>query len=366
MRMSISSFLLAASLGACVLSCADRQDAIQSELDLVGSWSGVFNEVGAVSAGQDYFFVADNERKGFLLFQKDDEAAPSPVGGSFGLDSLYAPGDEDFISSYLLDDTFLFLKLATNLLVFDVSDVGQIQFVRNFFASGVNHETAVSELAIDSDGNERLFHYLYYSDRSDGLSIHAFPADTSGLTSDAPERWFLEGGNPTNNYVDTFTDYENDGNDLAVDGDYLYLANGRFGLGIFRIADARIPMVLDEVATLRLPGDAIRLSVKDGIAAVAMGSNGLAVVDVQDPSRPNLMSVLEPGGTTFDVELSEQHAYLANSSKGVVVADLRQPERPALRYQFSDGYARRLKLSDGRILVADRDLGFLILNDPLN
>jgi hypothetical protein len=366
MRKSFSSFLMAASLGAFFLSCADRQDAIQSELDLVGSWSGIYNEVGAVSSGQDFFFVADNARKGFLLFQKSDETAPSPVGGALGLDSLYAPGDEDFISSYLVDDHFLFLKLATNLLVFDVSDVSDLRFVRNFFASGVNHETVVSELTTASDGSERLFHYLYYSDRSDGLSLHAFPSDTSGLAPEAPERWFLEGGNPPNDLVDTFTDYENDGNDLIVVGDYLYLANGRFGLSIFRVGSPRLPLVLDEVATLRLPGDAIRLAVQDGVAAVALGSSGLAVVDVQDPSRPLLKSVLEPGGTTFDVELNEQHAYLANSSKGVIIADLTVLERPSMRYQFSDGYARRVKVSDGRVLVADRELGFLILDDPLN
>jgi hypothetical protein len=367
MRKSPSFVVSALFVGATIFSsCADRHDTAQTDLDLVGSWSGVFNEVGALSVGENHIFVADNERAGFTLFSLADEAAPSPLGGATELEGLYAPGDADYLSSYLLDDHFLFLKLATNLLVFDVSDLSQPRYLRNFFASGVNHVTVVSEMAGDSDGGERLFHYLYYSDRSDGLSLHAFPDDTTGLSLEAPERWFQEGGNPSGDLVDTFVDYENDGNDLVVVDDYLYLANGRFGLAIFRIQSPRMPLQLEEVATLRLPGDALRLSVEDGLAAVTLGGEGLAVVDVLDPSRPYLKSILEPGGSTFDVELRQQHAYIANSSKGVLVADLTTPESPKVSYQFENGYARRLKVAQGRIFVADRELGLLILDDPLN
>jgi hypothetical protein len=124
-------------------------------------------------------------------------------------------------------------------------------------------------------------------------------------------------------------------------------------------------MHLAEIASLRLPGDAIRLAVRDGLAALALGSGGLAVVDVADPSRPYLASVLRPGGTTLDVELKDRHAYLANSSKGVIVADLRDPALPVPRWEYAHGYAQRLHLADGRIYVADQDEGLLILADPL-
>jgi len=105
--------------------------------------------------------------------------------------------------------------------------------------------------------------------------------------------------------------------------------------------------------------------VEDGLAAVALGGDGLAVVEVTDPNRPYLRGVLRPGGTTLDVELSRGHAYLANSSKGVIVADLGDPARPVPRWQYEHGYARRIHLDGGRLYVADQNDGLLILADPL-
>ncbi|MFA7329964.1 MAG: hypothetical protein WC326_02715 [Candidatus Delongbacteria bacterium] len=355
--MKLSKILFACLAGAGLLqSCAEREDAIQSEISLVGSWGDAWGEVADVAVGQDVLYLAANQRAGVLTFPLAAEAAPFPAGGAPGIDSLYAPGDVDYLSAHLLAERYLFLKLSTNLLVFDVQDPYQPHYMRTFFASGVNEVETVVE-----DGTA----YLYYSDRSDGLSLHAFPLDPAGLPADSPARWFHNGANPTTDYVDTFLDYENDGNDLDVVDDLIFLADGRYGLKIFQHQGARMPMRLSELATLRLPGDALRLSVRDGLAAVALGSGGLAVVDVSDPSRPYLRSVLRPGGTTLDVELKDDHAYLASSSKGVIVADLRDPSRPVPRWQHEGGYARRLQLAHGRIYVADEDEGLLILADPL-
>ncbi|MDP2360460.1 MAG: hypothetical protein Q8O14_06875 [bacterium] len=350
--------LLALGLGvlAGLHSCADREDALQSGLNLVGAWSDTYNEVADLAVGTDMLFVAANQRAGVLTFARGDEAAPFPRGGAPGIDSLYAPGDRSYISAAQVADRFLFLKLSTNLLAFDIRNPLQPRHVRTFFASGVNQVEALIE-----DG---LVH-LYYSDRSDGLSLHSFPLDTAGLAPGDPGRWFMNGDNPTSDYVSTFTAFENDGNDLEVEGDIIYLADGRFGLKVFQHQGARRPMRLAEIASLRLPGDALRIAVQDGLAAIAMGGDGLAVVDVSAPNRPYLRSVLKPGGTTLDVELGGRHAYLANSSRGVIVADLRDPARPLPRWQQSSSYARRIKLDGGRIYVADQIDGLLILDDPL-
>ena len=96
-----------------------------------------------------------------------------------------------------------------------------------------------------------------------------------------------------------------------------------------------------------------------------LGSNGFAVVDVSDPSRPYLRSVTNPGGTSLDVALVDGHAVLAATSKGVLVYDLGDPANPRQRYRFTSNYARRVQVMDNRIYVADRDDGLLILDNPL-
>jgi len=348
--------LLSLLLVPVLMSCARRQDAEQARLELVGAWSGVYDEVADISVGGELLFVSSNERRGVLLFDLDHEAAPAPVGGFTDLDSLYSAEDAYFLSSYLYADSLLFLKLETNLLAFNVADPFQPDYVRTIFASGVNNEFGLSE-----DG----FHYLYYSDRSDGLTVLRFLADLAGTQPGDDGRWFWDGAQPGTSDLGFFGDYENDGNDLVVQGDLLYLADGRYGLEIFRLTGERVPMTVELLSVLRLPGDALRLAVDDGLAAVALGGAGLAAVDVSDPSRPYLRSLLEPGGTVLDVELALDHAFIANSSKGTRVVDLRDPALPHLRWEFESGYARRLRLANGRIYVADRDEGLLILDNPL-
>ncbi len=352
-------------------SCAERQDALETELQLIGVWSDVYDDVADISVGENALYVLSNNRRGILTFDLNMESAPVPVGGAPDLGSLYDPNDDTFISSYLVDDHLLFAKLATNLLVFDVSDPLAPVYIRTFFASGVNNEFVLTEAVSSIEDDvvvERDYYYMYYSDRSDGLLCHKWLTDPVEAPASSPGLWFYTGANPTSEYFSTLRtdEYENDGNDLVVVDDIIYLANGEYGLKIFRIAGSRMPMNLEEIATLRLPGDAIRLDVDGDLAAIALGGDGLAIVDVSDPSRPYLRSLHEPGGTTLDVELSEQHAFLANSSKGTLVLDLTDPAHPSQRWQYVSHYAQRIRLAHGRIYVADRNDGLLILNNPLN
>ncbi|MCA9782231.1 MAG: hypothetical protein KDC10_09175 [Calditrichaeota bacterium] len=338
--------------------CAERQDQVDADLTLIGSWNQVNDDIADISVGRDQLFVASNENRGFLVFNRSEEGAPRPVATYRSADSLYAPGDVSFISSFLLADSLLFLKLQTNLLAFNVSNPYAGSYIRPFFASGVNNEDGFHDAA--------GYQYLVYCDRSDGILVQKFSDRDDSSHPDPAGRWFYSGDSPPPGYRYSWNGFNNDGNDLATDGNLLYLANGRYGLSIMRFNGDPVLVDLDILSTLALPGDALRLSVQDGLVVVALGGNGFAVVDASDPSRPYLKSVTIPGGTTLDVSLDANHAVLANSSKGVLIYDLRDPARPRQRYRFTSNYARRLRVTPERIYVADRDDGLLILANPLH
>lgn len=338
--------------------CAERQDQVEGDMTLIGSWNRVNNDVADVAVGPDKIFVASNEGRGFLVFNRSEESAPRPVGSYTAADSLYAPGDESFISSFLMADSLLFLKLQTNLLAFNVARPFEGQYIRPFFASGVNNEDSYHDAAAG-------YQYLMYCDRSDGILVQKF-SDRNDLTHpDQAGRWFYSGDNPPTGYRFSWNGFGNDGNDLVTDGQLLFLANGRFGLTILRFNGDPVLVDLDILATVTLPGDALRLEVQDGLAVVVLGSNGFAVVDVSDPSRPYLRSVTNPGGTSLDVALEDGHAVIAATSRGTLVYDLSNPADPVQRYRFTSNYARRVQLDGDRIFVADRDDGLLILDNPL-
>ncbi len=357
--MKRSKTLLAALLPLLfAASCAERQDTIDGGIDQVGAWFSVNNDVADLSLGEDYFFVASNEGRGFRVFNRDEEGSPQPVGSYTSDDSLYAPGDNSFISSFLLADSLLMLKLQTNLLVFNVADPFQPRFLRPIFASGVNQEDGYHDAASG-------YTYMVYCDRSDGIVVRKFSDLDTEEHPDQAGRWFYDGSNPPAGYRFSFNSFSNDGNDLVLRDDLLFLANGRYGLTVLRFNGDPVLADLSVIAQLGLPGDALRLSLEEDLLVVAMGGNGFAVIDVADPSRPYLRSVESPGGTSLDVEVVDEHAFLANSSKGLLVYNLSDPRHPRLSYQRESRYARRLRVDGDRVYVADRDDGLLILDNPL-
>lgn len=161
---------------------------------------------------------------------------------------------------------------------------------------------------------------------------------------------------------------------LAEDARYLYVAAGWGGVRIF---DAGLPDTITQRGWAALPGEALAVAVVDdsdgrwGVAA--MGTAGLAVLDLLDVDRPQVVAVLElpgsvqavalrgtlglagldtgavvvfsiadranprvvatlplPTGTPLDFTWDDTLVYVAAGSGGLVVLDLIRPAAPVL------------------------------------
>ncbi|MBT3233084.1 MAG: T9SS type A sorting domain-containing protein [Calditrichaeota bacterium] len=96
---------------------------------------------------------------------------------------------------------------------------------------------------------------------------------------------------------------------IDVSGDYVYLAEAEGGLVILNIADPQIPFLVTQI---EYPG-AIRVTVRDSLLYVA--ANDFFIVDVSDPTEPlELGSFSRYGVTEFSV--SEQYIFCTNGGLG--------------------------------------------------
>ena len=66
-------------------------------------------------------------------------------------------------------------------------------------------------------------------------------------------------------------------------------------------------------------------------AYVAVGSAGMDIVDVTDPTAPTLLSNFDSAGNTVDLVVDQRIAYLANESAGIELVDVEDPSAPFLR-----------------------------------
>jgi hypothetical protein len=116
--------------------------------------------------------------------------------------------------------------------------------------------------------------------------------------------------------------------DVAVAGDYAYLANGDAGLRILDVSDAANPV---EVGFSEAPANPWAVAVLDDYAYVADRQDKMQVIDVSDPTSPTLESTYTSSiyDTVRDVAVTsgagQAYAYLG-SSNHLFIVDVTDPD----------------------------------------
>ncbi len=154
---------------------------------------------------------------------------------------------------------------------------------------------------------------------------------------------------------------------VAVAGNFAFVANDLDGLRIYDISDPTAPT---EVGHAPEPVDLLAaaefVAVAGNYAYVANYEDGLRVYDVSDPANPtSVFNVPETvyGGLAWGVAVAGDYLYLANFEDGVRVYDLTDPAAPVEvtgAHMDADGQAYALAVSGNYLYVANGDGGLLI------
>jgi hypothetical protein len=102
---------------------------------------------------------------------------------------------------------------------------------------------------------------------------------------------------------------------VALDGGYLYIADGLNGLVVADVSD---PTHIEEAGTLALRGYAMAVAVQDTLAFLACGTAGVAVVNVTEPAAPHLVAEI-PAGYTMGVCASGRYVFAGDRDMGLMV-----------------------------------------------
>jgi hypothetical protein len=147
---------------------------------------------------------------------------------------------------------------------------------------------------------------------------------------------------------------------VAVSGSTLYLADGANGL---RILDISTPAVPVEIGSAYPFHYALEVSLSGNYVYVAAGGSGLLIVDVTDPSAPLEVGIVDTDGFAYGVDTSEHMAYVADAWQGVQIVDIVNPESAFLRgHCDTPGWALAVELYGSTLFVANGANGMRILN----
>jgi hypothetical protein len=148
------------------------------------------------------------------------------------------------------------------------------------------------------------------------------------------------------------------GRDLAVSGNYVYVADG-FGL---QVVDISVPESPEIVGQLAMPYFTTAVAVEGHHAYVADWS-GLKVIDVGEPNDPQIVGSVDIPGGIWDVVISGNHAYIAANESGFMVVDVSDPFDPRIVGSVdTPGVAWDVAISGGFAYVADRGSGLQVID----
>ena len=325
--------------------CETDSNRTDYGLDLIGNYNEVAGDVSEVALSNDRAWALTSTTNSILTFNLSEAAVPTPVGTALIPDWQQ---DETFISATWANDSLLLCTSTRNMKFVNISDSAVPEYFGWDFSGQINH--------VFPQPNDSIL-TVFAADRSpeDGIQVHRYDI-TSGS-----DFWDYAGAYEQS----VFIDFDNDINDLLIRDEYLYAADGVYGLKVFRV-DNTIPLELTEVTTLSLAGDARRMVVDDNLMVVCAGAGGVYCIDITDPFLPVILSRYQASYTAYDVELRDDHVFVAWSSSGVLVLDISDPADPQPNYFYDLPSARRIAVNDQVIAVVDGEEGLFFFENPLD
>jgi len=120
--------------------------------------------------------------------------------------------------------------------------------------------------------------------------------------------------------INRYKNYQGEGDDFAVMGDYAYIADKLGGMGITSISDPSVPINL---GYCNLPDAPTGIAVQGQHAYISDYINGgIQVVDVSDPASPFVSAFYKQSGCfAMQVALSGSLVYIADGPAGIGIYD---------------------------------------------
>ncbi len=154
--------------------------------------------------------------------------------------------------------------------------------------------------------------------------------------------------------------------DVFIKDNIAYLVDGSDGLEILDVSD---PSNIQELGQFENDVGSFyprKVFVSEDVAFLAVKFNGLKLIDISDPSNPTLAGLYANNCSILDVFISEEVAYVAAGENGVEILNISNPSNIVQIGNYNDNYNMSWSLDFDEeqtlLYVADRSDGIEILD----
>jgi hypothetical protein len=141
-------------------------------------------------------------------------------------------------------------------------------------------------------------------------------------------------------------------NDVVIVGTLAYVADGLAGLQIIDISNPTTPQLIGSIDT---PGKTRGVDVSGNYAVLAEGSPSIAVrvVDITDPASPQIIGNLTQQQEVIDVSVRGNFAYIAEWFGGLKIVDFSNPSSPVVVSEDFNFRPRDVTIQGDFLMVAE-------------
>ncbi len=147
------------------------------------------------------------------------------------------------------------------------------------------------------------------------------------------------------------------GYDVHVVGDLAYSTNND-GLMIIDVSNPRVPVKIGEV----LIGGSLGFVVENDIAYIASVSNGFVIVNISNPSDPEVLSQDSSEAGMTRITISGSFAYGSYFSGGLKIFNISNLNNPNLLGVYSDTRSDAVEVKNEYVYLANAQVGLKVIN----
>jgi hypothetical protein len=120
---------------------------------------------------------------------------------------------------------------------------------------------------------------------------------------------------------------------VSVWGGHAYVTKND-GVAVLDVGEPTQPRVVAEIS---IGEPAFGVYTEDDLAYVTGAQGSLTIVDISDPAHPEVSGRLLDRGSAYKVRVRGPFAFLADMQEGLEIIDVSDPTKPALVGRFDDG-----------------------------
>ena len=344
-------------------------------LERVGSWPG-FTRGPALSVGlaDHHAYVAIGEG-GLAVLDVVDPAKPVRVGG------YHPPGRTDLVR---IAGRRVYLATSVhagggceqegwrgNLVILDVSDPTSPKLLGSYQTGD-----SITSFCVDGDRvflqDGHQFHIVDIANPARPVALHVGSPRDAGAGSvlwaghqqvyAGADNWIVmdvsQPGSPTLVSNVPYVEGGAEVRGIQVVSNRVYAVEGAFrdqntpSRGRLSIYEAEAGAVPHLLGKLDLANVALNARVAGNYAYVATAQDGVAIIDVSNPSLPVRVGTWDTAGVAVQVEIEGDHAFVADYHGGLQVFDIRNPSQLAQVASFDTGLtSREVLVSGGKACV---------------